>query len=138
MRVDTTIEIGWRSVLGHLVGCFLERGLSVHTGFDLQRARRASDDQVDVMCPRHGTVECDCQYVVLQVSGRDEGTSAVIVHGVDASTRIALRARAGTRGRMLAVAAICETVGHFRSATRTMRIAASYRRATALKQLTPA
>ena len=138
MRVDTTIEVGWRSVLGRLMRSFVDRGLFVHPGFDLQRARRDEDEGVGVLCPHHGTRDCRCQYVILQVSGRDEGPSAVIVHGGETATRIALRTRAGARGRLLAVAAICETVGHFRSAARAVHIEASYSSALPLKQLSQA
>jgi hypothetical protein len=62
-------------------------GFQVMRSFDLKVARSA---HVGCTCPYHGTDQCDCQMVVLLVYGQDEAPVALVVHGHDGLTEIAL------------------------------------------------
>ena len=55
--------------------------------FDLHTARAALHD---CPCPNHGTVECDCQMVVVLVYGKVEEPVTLILHGNNGQTWLSL------------------------------------------------
>ncbi len=59
------------------------RGFSVSRSFDLQSARDSLKDLHACHCPNHGTIHCDCQYIVLQVRSNQAEPISIIVHGHD-------------------------------------------------------
>lgn len=95
MRYQTTVAAPWQSLLRRLSGALNGRGLSVRRTFDLQVARRSLNDVRPVPCPYHGPSRCTCQYLVLQVRRGAEGAAALIVHGHDSVTRIAVLTETG-------------------------------------------
>ena len=64
-----------------------QSGLRALQTFDLHAARHA---QQDCPCPNHGTVDCDCQMVVLMVYGETPEPATLILHGSDGQTRFAI------------------------------------------------
>lgn len=62
-------------------------GLRVANSFNLQSARTASSS---CTCPHHGTVDCDCQMVVLLVYGSDSRPATLVAHGHDGRTWLSL------------------------------------------------
>jgi hypothetical protein len=60
-----------------------QAGLSVLRTFDLQIARRA---ETTCPCPHHGTVQCDCQLVVLLVYQDHLNPLAIVAHGYQGQT----------------------------------------------------
>ena len=69
-----------------LIQRLVSAGLQVVRSFDLKAARAA---QVDCACPHHGTVQCDCQMVVLLVYEQDSLPFTLVLHGHDGQTQIA-------------------------------------------------
>ncbi len=63
--------------------------LEVQRSFDLQAARA---NHAGCTCPRHGTVECTCQMVVLLVYelGRDQLPATLVAHGLEGIIHFAL------------------------------------------------
>jgi hypothetical protein len=64
-----------------------QSGLQVIRSFDLKVARAA---HVGCTCPHHGTVQCDCQMVVLLVYGQAGPPVTLVAHGHDGQTHIVL------------------------------------------------
>lgn len=64
-----------------------DAGLRVTNSFDLQSARTAA---CPCACPHHGTVDCDCQMVVLLVYGSDSRPATLVAHGHDGRTWLSL------------------------------------------------
>lgn len=62
-------------------------GFHVVQSFDLRSARALFPA---CTCPRHGTAQCDCEYSVLLVYGREPAPETLIVYGHDAQCWIAL------------------------------------------------
>ncbi|GMR10819.1 MAG: hypothetical protein BMS9Abin28_1643 [Anaerolineae bacterium] len=74
----------------HLSKTLSDVGFEVIRSFDLQTARRALRDPDGCSCPNHGTSRCDCQYVVLLVSGRASEPVTIVVHGHGDQTLLSL------------------------------------------------
>ncbi len=55
-------------------------GLRSLETFDLQAARLRA---IDCSCPRHGSLDCDCQMVVLLVYGNSALPCTLVLHGSD-------------------------------------------------------
>ena len=55
-------------------------GFRVVQSFDLRAARSLIPD---CACPHHGTVACDCQYIVLLVYDRNYPPLTLVIHGHD-------------------------------------------------------
>lgn len=68
----------------------LQDGYRALQTFDLQDARLGLDD---CPCPHHGTVECDCELVVVLVYGKTAEPTTLILHGHDGQTWISLAER---------------------------------------------
>lgn len=62
-------------------------GLQVIRTFDLQAARH---DPADCPCPHHGTVQCDCQMVVMLVYGDNYQPISLVAHCHDGRTWFSL------------------------------------------------
>ena len=62
-------------------------GLVVNPSFDLQLARSA---HTGCTCPHHGTVQCDCQIVVLLVYGEQDSPITLVVHSQDGKTDLSM------------------------------------------------
>jgi len=67
-------------------------GLIVKPSFDLKTAKSA---HTDCACPHHGTVQCDCQIVVLLVFGENEGPISLVVHSQDGRTNLSMTLTSG-------------------------------------------
>ena len=61
----------------------LQAGLRPVQTFDLHTARAGLND---CSCPNHGTVDCDCQLVVVLVYGNELEPATLILHGNDGRT----------------------------------------------------
>lgn len=55
-----------------------EAGLGVQWGFDLRSAMAGVGG---CACPHHGYAHCDCQYMVVLVSGHDAAPASLVLHG---------------------------------------------------------
>lgn len=64
-----------------------QAGMRALQTFDLHTARHT---QQDCPCPNHGTVDCDCQMVVLMVYGETAEPATLILHGSDGQTRFSI------------------------------------------------
>ena len=65
-------------------------GLKMERSFDL---RLQQNENIDCGCPHHGTVQCDCQIVVLLIYGNMDGPDTVVAHSRDGRTGFSLEAR---------------------------------------------
>jgi hypothetical protein len=74
----------------HLSKTLRDMGFEVVRSFDLQTARRGLRDPDGCSCPNHGTSRCDCQYVVLLVSGRGGEPVTIVAHGYDDQTLLSV------------------------------------------------
>ena len=68
--------------------------LQVATSFDLRTARAA---HAECTCPHHGTVDCDCQMVVLLVYGPDALPATLLVHSSNGRSWLSLTDFPGQR-----------------------------------------
>jgi hypothetical protein len=69
-----------------------EAGFRVQWTFDLQAAKELTPD---CTCPDHGTTRCNCQFMVLLVSGDGGVQETLLVHGHDTHSWIVLAAQPG-------------------------------------------
>ena len=67
-------------------------GLIVKPSFDLKTAKSA---HIDCTCPHHGTVQCDCQIVVLLVYGENEGPITLVVHSQEGRSYLSMTGTSG-------------------------------------------
>lgn len=58
-------------------------GMEVNRTFDLQVARH---EHASCTCPNHGTIDCDCQMVVLLVYDQTSQPLTLVGHGHDSQT----------------------------------------------------
>lgn len=65
----------------------MEAGLRSVQTFDLHAARVGLHG---CSCPNHGTMECDCQMVVLLVYGKAREPVTLILHGNDGQTWLSI------------------------------------------------
>jgi hypothetical protein len=107
-----TVASPWQPILRQLVRRLADRGFVARTTFDLQLARRSLRNNEEVPCPHHGSGRCTCQYLVLQVSRHGESPSAVVVHGYDNSTKVALLSAYNVDGGI--ATELCEALAHVR------------------------
>jgi hypothetical protein len=81
---------------------FMERiqqsGLQVIRTFDLHDTRMVD---TACSCPHHGTVQCDCQMVVLLVYGKDNQPASLVVHGYNGQTWFSLVEFLGSTNALL-------------------------------------
>jgi len=73
--------------IAQVIGCLSRNDLRVVRSFDLRSARAASDD---FPCPRHGTLPCDCQFVVLLIYGTAVQPATLLAQGHDGQTWFSL------------------------------------------------
>jgi len=64
-----------------------QSGLRVMRTFDLHTARHELED---CPCPHHGTIECDCQMLVLLVYSEAVEPTTLILHGNDGQTWLSM------------------------------------------------
>ena len=81
------IEQPCEEVVGWANQQLADAGLQVLRTFDLQAARLAHDD---CACPYHGSLQCDCQIVILLVYGEESQPASLVAHGRQGCTRISL------------------------------------------------
>ena len=62
--------------------------------FDSQRTRETAPPAA---CPHHGTVDCDCQIVILLVYEADGRPATLLAHGQDGETWISMVVAPGQR-----------------------------------------
>ena len=84
-------------------------GLIVRSSFDLQTAKSA---HTGYTCPHHGTVQCDCQIVVLLVYGEDEGPISLVVHSQDGKTYLSMTGTPTADGKDTLAGKIIYTLGY--------------------------
>ena len=65
-------------------------GLKTERSFDL---RLQQDENITCSCPHHGTIQCDCQIVVLLVYGISDGPDTIVAHSRDGKTVFSLETR---------------------------------------------
>jgi hypothetical protein len=65
-------------------------GLKMERSFDL---RIQQNENVECSCPHHGTIQCDCQIVVLLIYGKADGPDTIVAHSRDGRTVFSLEAR---------------------------------------------
>ena len=65
-------------------------GLKMERSFDLQLQQNGFPE---CSCPYHGTVQCDCQIVVLLIYGKADGPDTIVAHSRDGRTVFSLEAR---------------------------------------------
>jgi len=112
MRVQMTVAIPWQPILRQLVQRLAERGFVARTTFDLQLARRSLRSNEEVPCPHHGSGRCTCQYLVLQISRHGESPSAVVLHGHDNWTKVALLSAVAENVDEGIATELCEALEH--------------------------
>lgn len=76
-----------------LTGLLSDAGFQVTRSFDLQDARAELLAPEECPCPNHGSVSCNCQYVVLLVNKPGEDPASLVIHGHDDRTLISLERR---------------------------------------------
>ena len=69
-------------------------GFRIVQTFDLQVARLAHPD---CPCPHHGTIDCNCQMVVLLVYGKQDDPATLVIHGQDGRSWVSLAGPLGKR-----------------------------------------
>ena len=95
-----------RDAVSRVVEALVDSGLVVTQSFDLRVAASvlfrgadsAQQDQFrtllaipdDCTCPKHGTVDCDCQMVVMLVYGEVALPATLVAHGHDCLTWLSL------------------------------------------------
>lgn len=57
--------------------------IQVLPSFDLKVARSTQDH---CSCPHHGSIQCDCQMVVLLLYGQDDAPITLVIHSYDGKT----------------------------------------------------
>jgi hypothetical protein len=82
-----TIFMNSDKAVNRLMDRLTADGMKVIRSFDLQSVRTA---HVNCTCPHHGSDECNCQMVVLQVYDNIGTMLTVVAHGKDNSTNFAL------------------------------------------------
>jgi len=124
-----TVAAPWQPILRQLIRRVASKGFVARTTFDLQRARRSLRNNEEVPCPHHGSGRCTCQYLVLQISRRGGSPSAVVVHGYDNSTKVALLSAAAEKVDGGIATELCEALEHVRKQAarnpRSLRTAAA-------------
>jgi hypothetical protein len=110
-----TVAEPWQSILVRLLGRLAERGFEARTTFDLQLARSSLRNNEVVACPQHGSGRCTCQYIVLQISRPGTRPSAVVVHGYDTSTKVALLSPVAEKVDAGVAAGLYEALEHARA-----------------------
>lgn len=90
MNNSWSFNLGCDQVVNLLTRSLAARGYDVHRSFDLQSARDSLKDPESCPCPHHGTAECTCQYVVLQVSVYEDEPVSLVIHGHDDVTRLSI------------------------------------------------
>jgi len=130
MRVQMTVAAPWQPILRQLVRRLAERGFVARTTFDLQRARCSLRNNEEVPCPHHGSGRCTCQYLVIQISRRGGSPSAVVVHGYDNSTKVALLSAVGDKVDGAITTELCEALEHVRKRARSLARAGAKSRRT--------
>jgi hypothetical protein len=90
MNNSWSVNLDCDEVVSLLTRSLEKKGFSVHRSFDLQSARDSLSDPESCPCPNHGTAECTCQYIVLQVSVSPEEPVSLVVHGHDDRTMLSL------------------------------------------------
>jgi hypothetical protein len=63
-------------------------GFEVSSSFNLQSARSELADPKACSCPHHGTSECNCQYVVMNVGQSNFPATSLVIHGHDLETTV--------------------------------------------------
>ena len=84
-------------------------GLVVKPTFDLQDAKSA---HTNCTCPHHGTVQCDCQIVVLLIYGGREGPLSLVVHSRDGNTYLSMSGIPSVRGEDTLSSKIIRALGY--------------------------
>jgi hypothetical protein len=69
-----------------------ETGLRVLVSFDSHHVRESVSPAA---CPHHGTLNCDCQIVILLVYDEDGQPATLMAHGQDGETWISLATTPG-------------------------------------------
>ncbi len=90
MTVTIEIPLPCSQLVHRLNEALREVGLDVSRSFDLQSAREALVEPESCPCPYHGTSQCTCQYVVLQVSRGGGIPFTVVAHGYGEKTEVTL------------------------------------------------
>lgn len=81
------LKIDAEQALPLITSLLAELGYQVLPSFNLQAARAS---QAGCTCPHHGTVECDCQMIVLLIYGQADQPASLVVHGQDGKTFLSL------------------------------------------------
>ena len=110
-----TVAAPWPPILKRLLRRLADRGFEARMTFDLQLARGSLRNDEEVACPQHGLGRCTCQYIVLQISRPGESPCAVVVHGYDSSTKVALLSSAAEKVNAGIAAEIYEALEQARS-----------------------
>jgi hypothetical protein len=116
MRTSATVHAPWRVVLQQLRKTLRQRGFQARRTFDLQLARQVLKKGEADRCPHHGAAPCNCQYLVLQVSGPDRAPSVVVIHGHDSMTAISFLKGNSHEARRDMSDAMNEALGHLHAA----------------------
>ena len=82
-----TLPVHPATGLIYLQEALIAAGLEIQRSFDLQAARASHTGSI---CPHHGTEQCTCQMVVLQVHGQDVSPVTLVLHGYESITHIGL------------------------------------------------
>jgi hypothetical protein len=72
-------------VVGRLIKHLASGGFRAERSFDLRRARAV---YTACTCPHHGTVNCNCQMIVLLVYFPRGGVHTLVAHGRDGITHL--------------------------------------------------
>ncbi len=95
------VQLTWEETIERLEAFFQEADLQVVRSFDLQTAREGLRDPAACPCPHHGTARCSCQYLVFLLYTSEPEPLAVVVHGYDSQTQVAMEAGQDGTGREL-------------------------------------
>lgn len=117
MKINATVHAPWQVVHARLLKKLRDKGFVARRTFDLQLARRLLKSSEVEPCPHHGTAPCSCQYLVMQITGRDRSSAAVIIHGYDRTTTISFLTGAGDELRQDTAAAVYQALEHLQAFT---------------------
>ncbi|MGA2765609.1 MAG: hypothetical protein ABSG17_19850 [Spirochaetia bacterium] len=126
MKISATVHAPWQAALGRLVGMLREKGFHARRTFDLQLARQLLRSGEAELCPHHGTAPCNCQYIVLQITGPGRVPSMVVIHGHDRTTTISFLSSAGEEAKHDILSAVNEALEHLQIADEAERQAARH------------
>ncbi len=121
MRVQITAAAPWQPILKELARRLASKGFASRETFNLQLARRALRRSDVVECPHHGGELCTCQYLVLRVGRAGQNASAIVLHGNERTTKVALISPAGEKPDEALATEICESVRHWRQQLNSIR-----------------